>query len=148
MLNNYLSDVLLKRENLIGCFIFTTFLYGINSLIKYSIIDHNDNEIKILMQEMNELQNNSISDKNCKNNLLKENVESNDILECAMVQTIENDIIMVEKLIEKKDYLINLNNKLIKIKQRLKNLKVDTLTEVELQSRQGTFNEDAFEEYK
>ena len=128
MLNNNLSDILLKRENLIGCFIFTTFLYGINSLIKYSIIDHNENEneINILMQEMNDLQNEKLQ------STLTSNVgndSSSDILECAMVQTIENDIIMVKKLIEQKDYLINLNNKLIEIKQRLKNLKVDEFEE-------------------
>ena len=49
--------------------------------------------------------------------------ETIDILGSSMLRTIENDIVMINKMIEKKQYLIQLNNKLMDIKTRLTNLK-------------------------
>ena len=67
------------------------------------------------MEEINTIEKN--------NNMNDDDDETIDILGSSMLRTIENDIVMINKMIEKKQYLIQLNNKLMDIKTRLTNLK-------------------------
>lgn len=119
----------MKKESVIGFFIFASFLYGINNILKFTLNaqetkntqnnkkqDEKNSDIDILMEEIEKMDNMNVAGINDDNEII-------DVLESSMMQTIENDIIMVEKMIEKKEYLIKLNSKLVEIKQRLTNLK-------------------------
>jgi hypothetical protein len=129
---------MMKKESLIGFVLFACFIYGINNVLKmtFNVEEENNpeeelvkdnlddlNEIDVLMEEIDNVEKFDLCYKDDENKDNENKDEKISILESSMIRTIENDILMVNKMIEKKEYLIQLNNKLIEIKARLTNLK-------------------------
>lgn len=117
----------MKKESLIGFCLFASFLYGINNILKitFNVKDKTQSEVNddyddldkidILINEINIIE--FEDDKN------KESLKINDD-ESSMIRTIENEReFTINNMIDKKKYLIELNDKLTDIKTSLTNLK-------------------------
>ena len=117
----------MKKESLIGFCLFASFLYGINNILKitFNVKDKTQSEVNddyddldkidILINEINIIE--FEDDKN------KESLKINDD-ESSMIRTIENEReFTINNMIDKKKYLIELNDKLTDIKSSLTNLK-------------------------
>lgn len=117
----------MKKESLIGFCLFASFLYGINNILKitFNVKDKTQSEVNddyddldkidILINEINIIE--FEDDKN------KEPSKINDD-ESSMIRTIENEReFTINNMIDKKKYLIELNDKLTDIKTSLTNLK-------------------------
>lgn len=117
----------MKKESFIGFCLFASFLYGINNILKitFNVKDKTQSEVNddyddldkidILINEINIIE--FEDDKN------KESLKINDD-ESSMIRTIENErLFTINNMIDKKKYLIELNDKLTDIKTSLANLK-------------------------
>jgi len=124
---NYIDVYTMKKESLIGFCLFASFLYGINNILKitFNVKDKTQSEVNddyddldkidILINEINIIE--FEDDKN------KESLKINDD-ESSMIRTIENEReFTINNMIDKKKYLIELNDKLTDIKTSLTNLK-------------------------
>jgi hypothetical protein len=124
---NYIDIYTMKKESLIGFCLFASFLYGINNILKitFNVKDKTQSEVNddyddldkidILINEINIIE--FEDDKN------KEPSKINDD-ESSMIRTIENEReFTINNMIDKKKYLIELNDKLTDIKTSLTNLK-------------------------
>lgn len=126
----------MKKESFIGFCLFASFLYGINNILKitFNVKDKTQSEVNddyddldkidILINEINIIE--FEDDKN--KELLLEKVGSESLKinddESSMIRTIENErLFTINNMIDKKKYLIELNDKLTDIKTSLANLK-------------------------
>lgn len=126
----------MKKESFIGFCLFASFLYGINNILKitFNVKDKTQSEVNddyddldkidILINEINIIE--FENDKN--KELLLEKVGSESLKinddESSMIRTIENErLFTINNMIDKKKYLIELNDKLTDIKTSLANLK-------------------------
>jgi hypothetical protein len=132
----------MKKESFIGFCLFASFLYGINNILKitFNVKDKTQSEVNddyddldkidILINEINIIE--FEDDKNkelllekviSKEKVGSESLKINDD-ESSMIRTIENErLFTINNMIDKKKYLIELNDKLTDIKTSLTNLK-------------------------
>ena len=132
----------MKKESFIGFCLFASFLYGINNILKitFNVKDKTQSEVNddyddldkidILINEINIIE--FEDDKNkelllekviSKEKVGSESLKINDD-ESSMIRTIENErLFTINNMIDKKKYLIELNDKLTDIKTSLANLK-------------------------
>jgi len=130
---NYIDVYTMKKESLIGFCLFASFLYGINNILKitFNVKDKTQSEVNddyddldkidILINEINIIE--FEDDKNKELTVGPKPSKINDD-ESSMIRTIENEReFTINNMIDKKKYLIELNDKLTDIKTSLTNLK-------------------------
>lgn len=131
----------MKKESLIGFCLFASFLYGINNILKITFnVDKTKSETDDNKQqnETNDNKQQTETDDLDKIDILINEIniiefeedkddEKDNISESDMIRTIENErefrIFTINNMIDKKKYLIELNDKLTDIKTSLTNLK-------------------------
>lgn len=136
----------MKKESLIGFCLFASFLYGINNILKITFnVDKTKSETDENKQqnETNDNKQQTETDDNKQQtetddldkidilineiNTIEFEDDKNDEKESDMIRTIENErefrIFTINNMIDKKKYLIELNDKLTDIKTSLTNLK-------------------------
>lgn len=131
----------MKKESLIGFCLFASFLYGINNILKITFnVDKTKSETDDNKQqnETNDNKQQTETDDLDKIDILINEIniiefeedkddEKDDISESDMIRTIENErefrVFTINNMIDKKKYLIELNDKLTDIKTSLTNLK-------------------------